>query len=242
MIQKKSLLLLISILIFVNNSLIYSQSDQDSTKNSLKKGSWSLQFQISQNFTLRNFQGSNLSAKKHLSSKSAIRFGIGLSGTMTDREKDLKRDDTNYLSDETIEDKSTQISLNSYYIYYPHPGKKINLYYGGGPVIAYSKLKSEFDSKEIFQDTLSRDIHDENDRKSWSIGILALIGVEWFLNQQISIHAEYGSSLSYIRTETEGTRVTITSENEEDYRSTNTVQKRFSFRSDSVKFGISVYF
>jgi hypothetical protein len=48
--------------------------------HSLERSTWSLQFQISNNFTLSSFQGSVISAKYHFSKQRAFRFGSAISG------------------------------------------------------------------------------------------------------------------------------------------------------------------
>lgn len=69
---------------------VYAQTDElpkIDTKNSLLKGAWALQFQINNNFSVSSFQGSTLSAKRHFSNKKAMRFGVSLSGSISEQDQ-----------------------------------------------------------------------------------------------------------------------------------------------------------
>jgi len=242
MIKKQLFHLVLLIVLILNSQFLSAQNSQDSIKNSLKKGSWSLQFRISSNFTLSTFDGSNLSAKKHLTSNSAIRFGIGLSGYTTDREgtTDLENR-SNIFSEEQSDYESLLINLSCYYLYYPHPQRKINMYCGVGPLISFANFDDKINRQDLSQDTSSIETFTEENYQYYGVGVLGLIGVEWFLNQQISIHAEYGSSLLYGREEKEETRVSSVETYEEKYTK-KSEENRITFRSNSVQFGVSVYF
>ena len=242
MIKKQLFHLVLLIVLILNSQFLSAQNSQDSIKNSLKKGSWSLQFRISSNFTLSTFDGSNLSAKKHLTSNSAIRFGIGLSGYTTDREgtTDLENR-SNIFSEEQSDYESLLINLSCYYLYYPHPQRKINMYCGVGPLISFANFDDKINRQDLSQDTSSIETFTEENYQYYGVGVLGLIGVEWFLNQQISIHAEYGSSLLYGREEKEETRVSSVETYKEKYAK-KSEENRITFRSNSVQFGDSVYF
>jgi len=243
MITKQVLIALILIIMFCGNQVIFSQSSSEEKKNSLEQGSWSLQFQISSNFTLRSFQGTNFSVKRHLSSKSAIRFGIGLLAVTNDREEESDENNSFNLARKTeIEDNQTQINISSYYIYYPNPHKNINVYFGGGPILGYSDYDETRNGTDVIQDTINVQNRYKNEVKGYSIGILGLIGVEWFVNKDISFHAEYGSSFFYEKSKLETTSTRISTSNNDDTKVVTTEDKRFMFRSNGVKFGISVYF
>ncbi|NWF91144.1 MAG: hypothetical protein HXY50_16990 [Ignavibacteriaceae bacterium] len=240
---KKQLFPLVLLIVFILNSQFLSAQDsQDSIKNSLKKGSWSLQFRISPNFTLSTFDGSNLSAKKHLTSNSAIRFGIGLSGYTTDREGTTYLENrSNIFSEEQSDYESLLINLSCYYLYYPHPQQKINMYCGVGPLISFANFNDKINRQDLSQDTSSIEKFSEEKYQYYGVGVLGLIGIEWFLNQQISIHAEYGSSLLYGREEKEETLVSSVETYKEKYTK-KSEENRITFRSNSIQFGVSVYF
>jgi len=230
-------------LILVTFFGIQSLFSQDSTKNSLKKGSWSLQFQISNNFTLDEFQGSTISAKRHFSSNSALRFGIGLTSVSTDDEY-TSSEIYNYSSFGEGKREYTYniIEFNFYYLYYPNPEKKLNFYFGGGPSIGYSDYDDVQNSTEVNQDTIFIETTYNNEINSYSIGIHGLLGVEWFVNRSISIHAEYLSSFTYEQEERELTSLRTSTNHEDNKRTLKTDKSGFELRANGVKFGLSVYF
>ncbi len=59
-----------------STGLLRGQTDSTDADNSIAEGVWALQFSISNNFTLTPFKGTMLSAKYHLSTTNAIRFGV----------------------------------------------------------------------------------------------------------------------------------------------------------------------
>ena len=223
--------------------VLFSQETKDSTSNSLEEGSWSLQFQISNNFTLSSFQGSNFSAKKHLSPNSALRFGIGLSIYSGNREDEINeysfQNITKELEDEI---KSTFVNINCYYIYYPSPRKPLNVYFGGGPLFSLTHNEDNSKSDEVEQDTILYKLDRKTEAQGWGIGAAGLIGVEWFLTKQISIHSEYGSSILYLKEERTSTEIWESSLYDPNREERKTKTDQIRFRSDNVKFGISVYF
>ena len=62
-----------------------SQNSDTTFINSLKPGTWSVQFGISSNFTLTNYNGYNISLKRHSTDRQAWRLGIQLYGGTDDR-------------------------------------------------------------------------------------------------------------------------------------------------------------
>jgi hypothetical protein len=241
--RKHTFISLFLIILLSFSQVTFSQTKDDSSKSSLNKGSWSLQFQISRNFTLDTFQGSNISAKRHFSPKHALRFGIGLTASTQDFNRE-SQEDNNYHSErkDEVEDNYTQIDINCYYIYYANPGKQINVYFGVGPLGGYSDFDRSQMGNQIIQDTLYYDIQDSRKVNGYSIGIHGLIGVEWFVKKEISIHAEYGSAFSYVKEDSEITAIRISSQNDEDKKTSKTESSNFEFHSSGVMFGISVYF
>ena len=80
-----AMMLLVTLSFF--NAPAFAADNTDSEKqNSLVAGSWSLQFRITDNFQLSSFQGATISAKRHFSEGRAIRFGMSLNGSVTDKE------------------------------------------------------------------------------------------------------------------------------------------------------------
>ena len=192
------------------------ESLQEDSKNSLLSGSRSLQFRISNNLTLTSFEGTMISAKKHFTPNSALRFGVGL---------DIRSGQEDYGAVKE-DDDLFDLELIAQYIYYTSPRAPMNFYLGTGPHFNYNRHVQDRDYEETGEDASW-----QYDR-SWTIGLLATFGVEWFAIESISFFCEYGASLGYHARLTESTR----------YESQTGETKQFSLTSQTVDFGLSVYF
>ncbi|MBD3219392.1 MAG: hypothetical protein GF310_14055 [candidate division Zixibacteria bacterium] len=190
---------------------------QADSKNSLISGSRSLQFRISNNLTLTSFEGTMISAKKHFTPNSALRFGLGVSAEVG------KEDEGSLETDHT----RLTIDLVSQYIFYPAPQATINFYFGTGPIISIERQKHDMEYEDSDVDpgyAYSRRI---------SIGMLATWGLEWFVVDNISFICEYGAGIAYD---------SGYSENASGHQFNEIDNDTFRFFSQGADFGLSVYF
>jgi hypothetical protein len=194
-----------------------------------------LQFQINNNFSLSSFQGATLSAKRHFSNKKAIRLGISLGGGVSDVE------DQSNITGATFgrSGNGQSIGINAQYTIYPSPDKSVNVFFGAGPIVGFSRSSSTITSTpDSFSSTRNK-----AEETTWSAGISGILGVEWFATRNISFIAEYASSLGYNSSNRKETAEQKT--NTSDYIMTNEIErhtKGFQFNPNAVKFGLSVYF
>lgn len=191
-------------------------------ENSLTAGSWALQFRITENFQLSSFQGSTLSAKRHLSDGRAIRVGISLNGAVADVEHrtiNVTTDSTTFES--KIDENYQFVQLDAQYLIYPSPAKKLTVFVGAGPLFELSR--SEASGREQWRLN-----------KIWSFGVSVVLGVEWFATKRISFLSEYSSALTYDIQISESTSSSSDYKNEDE-------RQALSFSYSSVKFGLSVY-
>jgi hypothetical protein len=212
----------------------------------LQAGSWSLQFQIRNNFTLDDFQGALISCKRHYTPQSAIRLGLGLNGSISDdsRESTSTAPGGSKRINNLDADLDNQaFNLTVQYLNYPSPGARIKTFFGIGPMVGFDrrKDKSMTYSEIIFDDTLvSRSSVEfrENLRRTWSVGLSGVLGVEWFFSRKLSLLAEYGASFVY-----EWRKSTSSRWNSETAGSTEgeDTESTLRFNSSAVKFGLSVY-
>ena len=206
--------------------------------NSLEKGSWALQFQISHNFTLSSFQGSIISAKRHFSKKRALRFGVSLNASISDIDENAASFDSDTL--QTLQDNQSNrdfesINVTTQYLVYPTPNDRLSLFFGAGPIFGFSHNKSE--TERQIQNRINTTLKSIDKTNQWSLGIDMVLGSEWFIKKNISLLAEYGASLKYDWKKT--TKTTITED-----RATATKSKinSINLNANSVKFGLSIYF
>ncbi|MBN2366039.1 MAG: hypothetical protein JXL67_07715 [Calditrichaeota bacterium] len=229
--------------IFFLNIDLFGQSGQDSTYNSLVKGSWSLQFRISSNFTLSSFLGSNISAKTHLAPKHAIRFGISLYGYERDTDKKSStQNDVHESSSESQQEDRITTEISTQYLFYSRPDKRINIFYGLGPFINYSSRNFERQHGPNLIDTLDAQYSTMISDESWSMGLLFSIGIEVFFTRYLSLTGEYGTSLYYQKTNRDDKTDVLyhtgeTANYQDNYDITN-----YYLHDNAVKFGVSVYF
>jgi hypothetical protein len=204
-------------------------------------GTKAMQFRIGPNFSLKSFQGSLISYQKQLTAKKARRIGISIS---TDLKKDdnLLKDERYNLSDSnytTVKytgskvDNSLNLSISYQIIKNESFRSGFFLYWGFGPIL-------KFDRKKYHIFKLGEDSHDKYLTTNIQLGLASVVGVEWFIKENMSLLAEYDPIMlaGYEHNENHF---------EEHYPS-GVYQKRdvtsegssFSISSD-VKLGISIY-
>jgi hypothetical protein len=162
------------VFIFFFSLIVQNTFGQDSTQNSLKQGKFALQFQLDGSFTLKPFQETSFSGKYHITDLSAIRAGIQISNSVDVESKINDKD--------TTKQSSFNIKINAQYIYYLSIVDDICLYTGSG--LSYGR--------DLY--TNGGDYHDAD---SWSIGLSGIIGMEWFVKNNISLSGEYSLALNY---------------------------------------------
>jgi opacity protein-like surface antigen len=195
---------------------------QDDTRpNSLVPGAWALQFRVSENFNLTSFEGNTISIKKQLSSGTALRFGLTPSVRMTSFEVSSDGDSLG-VGEEDLDSFSLGLSLH--WLRYVRPGSTVNLFWGGGPEVAYRHASRQ----------IRVSIPIEEDNESWQAGLTGLVGVEWFATRSLGLHGEYGTSLSYTSDTTE--------RRAESGTLFDTSHSAWSFVGQGVKVGASLYF
>lgn len=205
--------------------------DNSSDKNNNK---WALQFQIGNNFTLSSFEGSTISLVRNLSQNSKLRFGISVDGEIKNVEKNIIQGANCELGNNEMYFSSTL-----HYIKDLKKNSKIFPYAGIGPIFSfYNQNKNKKTKVECGTTKTSYDL------KEYGLGISAVFGTEWFLTSNISLLAEYNSSILYNKTKTTSItkRKTISAKNYTQTDKNIIKTNSFSIDPASVKFGLSVYF
>lgn len=219
---------------------VYSQPQQ---KENLTAGSWSLQFGVANNFSLSSFGGTLITAKKHYSKSKAFRAGFIINGRLID-----VNDEQSHISNDVLttnkssgNQKLLNISLKTLFLNYSTNQRRLNPYWGIGPNFEINLSKSNNNQSSNFKT--------ENWTWSGAIGVEGVLGMEWFLNSNISIFAEYSLSALFRYTKTNG-KTTGTGFKGE----TNSVRKDFIINfpvnvskrvkssPNTVRFGLSAYF
>ena len=215
----------------------YSQDEgEEGRSHSLKPGEWALQFQITDDFGIKPFNGMSLSAKRHISTKSAFRLGVNIDMRYTDSDEEGFRaynDTLSYDRLETVSDNSLGLQFDLLYLHYPNAGADLNWYWGVGPLVRLSHA-----NREETRQSDTQEMYTKYETNSWRIGILGAIGVEWFAVEGISLHAEYRAYGAYESTSRDNRAEFDDSSVLED----TSEDDSWIFDGGQTIFGVSLYF
>ncbi|MEM1096778.1 MAG: hypothetical protein AAGJ10_19440 [Bacteroidota bacterium] len=140
---------------------------QDNVRpNALEADTWAVVFQVGQPISLRSFQGT-IAVKHHTASDRAWRVGLGGSGNQS----------------LNSQGGGVNITAQADYLIYPMPPREVNMYWGVGPSIGFTRNAQK---QNAFEDIETQ----------FRIGVGGLLGAEWFATEHISLFGEYGTSLT----------------------------------------------
>ena len=205
-------------------------------------GRWALQFQVNDNFSLKSFQGSIISAKWRRSAHSAFRLGVSLRGHFLDGDTETSEQDT-LINEANREDTNWSFGISGQYITKLDGTEGITPFIGIGPTVSFGGSNDQrtttFLSQGVVQD---RTIDIEN--RNWQAGVVGVLGVEWFLCSEISISAEYGVSIQYRKEESESSfrRRSLNPTDIIEDTIDKTDLSGFEISPQNVLLGVSLYF
>ena len=187
----------------------------DKGARTLEDGNWALQFGIRSDLTLGTFESGSISFKQLLSQRSALRYGISVHYSYSGSNGEVH---------------DTRDDLSVIYQRYVNPDATAKFYWGTGPYLLFG-YRYSLRSRDTY--------YDERIQKQWGAGWYGVGGVEWFVTDVISLHAEYRMSAIYswqsYRLESKATY--------SDVRVAEDKQDAFNFSNNGdVLFGLSVYF
>lgn len=214
-----------------------ARAEESAFRSPAQAGAWAMQFRVSDNFQLGSFKGSVLSVKRHSSPSTAIQ--VGVSGDLSLRSSSEAQEDTNsgyptHLTDDREEDRYS-LFLNAQRLKYTKPAERLSLFWGIGPTVGFSRTDEERTSD--IESQSPGEIEQTLVFNSWSAGLGASLGVEWFATRHLGIHAEYGFVAIYRWTD--GTWTSLSS----DRMTTRTNDSdSFNVRDTGVLVGLSAYF
>ena len=231
---------------------VAAQHTKDSTFHALRAESWSIQFGINSNLTLRPFDGSTFSAKRHFSATRALRFGVtinsqfsnldGVDETATDFFDDefpTRINDTDIDQTRTI----LSLTLSAYFLRYVESGTPVHLFWGIGPRTSYTSsiLNQEATETQNFVDDPPTLMTSDIERTTMDAGIHFLFGVEWFFSNHFSLTAEYGTSMLYRRTR-DSRKTSLLDNRRDTFSERSSTENGFVVGNGGVLFGLSIYF
>ena len=190
-------------------------------------GKYALQFQISENFTLSNFQGATISGKYQLGKRSAIRLGVSLYFDDSNMDREATFIDT-LIVQSNAQTNSIGFTINSQYIAYMVSTNDIGFYLGSGPEFSFANTDTEVDYSENDQDRNGNSSSD-----IYSIGLSGIAGVEWSFYKNMSLSAEYGIKFYYSHRNEK-----YADEDKSDERTSESLK----ITPNYINFGITIYF
>jgi hypothetical protein len=214
---------LIAAFIFISTGFSQSTSYLDSLD-----GKFALQFQINENFSLSDFQGTVISGKYHFSKRDAIRLGLEIILSDSEYETIVNNLDTNIVDQSVTDTNNFGFTINSQYIHYIRGTDNISLFGGIGPYFRYYKSTR---NRELVVDEIENIIESENE--NYGIGLDLLVGVEWWFHKYMSLSAEYGLKFSYLSSKSSFEDDSVKGESE---------SKAYNISGNHINFGITVYF
>jgi len=208
---------MLSLMILLMICIQTSPAQENILNTLIPDNKWALLFQIDEDFDISSFEGATISIKRKLAHKVWLRLGFTTSG-------DYIKNTTPGSAATSESDMNIRGKINV--LLYTNPTKEVKFYLGVGPVAGIMQ------TEENIETTKTKDV-------VISGGLNVLFGVEWFLNESISLLAEYGSNFEMTYTyydrwdKNELGNFILTAKN----NSTGS-----SFMPEAVKIGISLYF
>ncbi|MGH1365751.1 MAG: hypothetical protein ACRBF0_19475 [Calditrichia bacterium] len=236
--------LLLGALLILNSSLAAQDSTKVKEEHSLKPGRWSLQFAINDSLDLRSFQGKNLSVKRQVTQKWALRFGLDLSAQLRKSEIESILDDNipqDFLRENT--DNSYSLLLSSVFIRYLKPESRTTFYWGAGPAFGVAFIDDIRKDGTRDGNRFVVSLTNEEKIANQQLGLLGVIGGEYFFKRRFSLFAEYQSGFFYTWSTTTFSFEFFNDYTQQNQRDESELRDReFSIDAKSITLGLSLYF
>jgi hypothetical protein len=140
---------------------------------------WAISFAVGGDFTLDPLEGSGVSISRRLTDRYSLRLSEGLHVSRLEY--------TNASASNALH-FTDQLSLVC--LGYINPSNRARFYWGAGPLLYY----------DFHREDAADERKGSKSAKSWSVGLIALLGIEVFATDYLSFQGEYRSSGGYART------------------------------------------
>lgn len=201
-------------------------------------GRQAVQFSVESFLTLSEFQGQMFSYQRFLTDDRAIRVAAGLFLDLNKSDLDVEYYGGDQVGSAEVSTWSHKGTLKLQMLFYRGSGP-IRFFWGAGPKVSYTDVHSEDVNYSPYEDELQF-VYYMGDTDIWEFGIQGFAGVEWFINEMFSIHAEYGASGRYAFVDRVEQR--LYSHDPGSNRKITTGTTSPEFASDGVRFGLSARF
>jgi hypothetical protein len=197
-----------------------------------------LLFSVRNLLEISEFRGQLISYQRLLGEGRALRVAVGLSLDATEEQHETELGAVDFEKSYDTTDWDHEGSVGLHLLFY-RGESPLRVYYGGGPVVAYSDQHYEDLIYGVSGDEIEYRYYGY-DGSEWRLGLQGILGVQWDLSETFALHAEYGATAryrlgertySYYRTDSPGLQ-----------ELTETRIRSPQFLSDGVLVGLSVYF
>jgi hypothetical protein len=199
-------------------------------------GDQAVQFSIDRNFEFNSFQGQLFSYQRFMTDRRALRLAAGLSLGRDSIDSEAQHSDD--VNDTELTRWNTDVTLKAQMVFY-EGGGPLYFMWGCGPQVTYRNYHTENAADQYAGGDVSFILF-SYEQNEFGLGLHGFAGVEWFINDTISLHAEYGASAMYIFSGTEEER--LETDDPASYIRETVESRGPSFSSDGVRFGISGHF
>ncbi|MDD3643632.1 MAG: hypothetical protein PHQ19_09250 [Candidatus Krumholzibacteria bacterium] len=177
--------------------------ENDATANSLRPGAWAIQFLVEGGST-NIFGVTDLSVKRHLTKRSAVRIGVRVDVNFEDSNSEfdlvfLEAEDEWSEEETKLDSDNLTVLFEALYLGYLRHEGRLSIFAGAGPVTGYLSSSSDRVRTIRYADGSSLVETFTDSDSGWTAGGLGLIGAEYFITKSFSIHTEYRVSLLYQR-------------------------------------------
>ncbi len=146
----------------------------------------------------------SLGVRYHVSKSSALRLTLSASGSFgVDEEQDTT---LTYPGSEIsrLRQRGTTRNDHNYsaafqFLHHTRPDARVGLFYALGPTLGLNWSHHSYTNLDTTSLPQELDGQDYNVH-SWSTGLAANVGVEWFLSHKVSLGVQYAMALSYNHT------------------------------------------
>lgn len=201
-------------------------------------GTSAVQFSVDDNFTLTEFQGQMISYQRYLTDDRAIRVAAGLFLDYAEKDLDVSYYDGEETGAAEISTWTHRGTVKLQMVFYRGDGP-LRFYWGAGPRVSYTDNHTEIVNFNSYGGYVNYS-HRTGDTDTWELGLQGFAGVEWFINDLFSLHAEYAVTGKYVIKD-EFERY-MQSDDPDDVQTSETATRSPKFTSDGVRFGLSAHF
>ena len=224
------------IFLFLFTTIVYSQADSSRVFKT-----HSVQFRTSNLLSLSSFKGSFISYKYHPSDDHAYRLGISLNGQKYDeaeKANNYQYSDTSFF-DQTKNNNYFGIEIMVEYLKYFRSKEELKMYFGLGPRV--NLRINDYDTDKVQYDDYNSFYKEQKDDR-YRLGLTFSYGLEWFFRKNMSLHAEYGFTFSYLYEEYSRWIIYPHDNDPDGFIKNSEVRKGFEIDDTGALLGLSLYF